>query len=53
MDMDQEFKKVGKISMQEEKDREIFIQMFHQSTKYQNSIQIYNSRKLSWSESKI
>ena len=53
MDVDQEFKKVGKISMQEEKDREIFIQMFHQSTKYQNSLQIYNSRKLSWSESKI
>ena len=28
MHVDQEFKKVGKISMQEEKDREIFIQMF-------------------------
>ena len=53
MDVDQEFKKVGKISKQEEKDKKIFIQMFHQSTKYQNSLQIYNSRNLSWSESKI
>ena len=35
MDVDQKFKKVGNFSKQEEKDSEIFIQMPHQSTKYQ------------------
>ena len=53
MDVDQEFKNENKISKQEKKDREIFVQMFHQSPKYSNSSQMYKSRKLSWSERKI
>ena len=53
MDVDQEFKNKNKISKQEKKDRQIFVQMFHQSLKYTNSSQMYKSRKLSWSERKI
>ena len=48
MDVDQEFKNENKISKQEKKDRQIFVQMFHQSSKYSNSSQMYKSRKLSW-----
>ena len=53
MDVDQEFKNENKISKQEKKDRQIFVQMFHQSSKYSNPSQMYKSRKLSWSERKI
>ena len=53
MDVDQEFKNENKISKQEKKDRQIFVQRFHQSSKYSNSSQMYKSRKLSWSERKI
>ena len=53
MDVEQEFKNENRISKQEKKDRQIFVQMFHQSSKYSNSPQIYKSRKLSWPERKI
>ena len=53
MDVDQEFKNENKISKQEKKDRQIFVQMLYQSSKYSNSSQMYKSRKLSWSERKI
>ena len=53
MDVDQEFNNKNKISKQEKKDRQIFVQMFYQSSEYSNSSQIYKSRKLSWSERKI
>ena len=51
--MDQEFKNENKISTQEKKDRQIFVQMFHQSSKYSNSSQMCKSWKLSLSERKI
>ena len=53
LDVDQELKNGNKISKQEKKDRQIFVQMFRQSSKYSNSSQMYKPRKLSWSERKI
>ena len=53
MDVDQEFKNENKISKQEKKDIQIFVQMLHQCSKCSNSSQMYKSRKLSWSERKI
>ena len=52
MDVDQDTQQIEGISKHEEKNRLTFIELFNQSSKYKNHFQMYNSRKLSWSESK-
>ena len=53
MDVDQDTQQIISIPKQEEINLLSFIELFNQSSKYKNPFQIYNSRKLSWFESKI
>ena len=53
MDVGQDTQQIESISKKKEKNRLTYIELFNKSSKSKNRFQMYNSRKFSWSESKI